>query len=325
MSTTPLEAGIASAIRSAMHGDRAAFEHFVALTQGMVTAVALAITTDRTASEDIAQETFLETWQRLPTLHDEWSVMPWVRQVARNKAIDVLRRRAHPAGSADSEELTLLVCPQGQPPEVLEAEQQIARVVHALQELPSATRETVLLFYREGERSQQVASLLGVSDAVVRKRLQRARALLHSELAAEVRAFALAGLPGSGVAATVSAGLAALSPPATAGVVGASGGTTAWIATGLKGLTTGVAAVGVVVLAVVIDTRMALARTRDPRKRRQLVAHGAIYAGLLAGYLLALNGVPDTGARSHWIAGLAAVAVVAIFGLAAWRARIARQ
>ena len=45
--------------------------------------------------------------------------------------------------------------------------------------LPEDSREILLLFYREGQSSQQVADLLGMSDAAVRKRLSRALSLIH--------------------------------------------------------------------------------------------------------------------------------------------------
>jgi RNA polymerase sigma factor (sigma-70 family) len=324
MNAVELEASIASALGASVEGDRAAFARFVGLTQGMVTAVALAITADPASSEDIAQETFLETWQRLPRLHAESSVLPWLRQVARNKAIDVLRRRALGAVQGDAAQLEDAVCPAGQPLELLEAEQQVVSVVRALQALPSDAREAVLLYYREGESSQRVASLLGVSDAVVRKRLQRARDTLRREVAQQLRAVALATLPGGGFAAAVTAGLGAVSPPAAAGTFAGSATFKSWLAAGFKFLSASVAAVGMVVLAVVIDTRMALAGTQDPRRRRRLVFHGVVYAGVLGGYILALDRVAAMPSGGAWTEALAAVAVVAIFVLAAWRMRILR-
>ncbi|MBW8312415.1 MAG: hypothetical protein K0M64_10335 [Rhizobium sp.] len=42
-----------------------------------------------------------------------------------------------------------------------------------LDSLPEESREVLLLYYREGQSSRQVASLLGLQDAAVRKRLSR--------------------------------------------------------------------------------------------------------------------------------------------------------
>ena len=48
--------------------------------------------------------------------------------------------------------------------------------------LPEDSREIVLLYYREEQSSQQVAELLGLSDANVRKKLSRVRELLKDQL-----------------------------------------------------------------------------------------------------------------------------------------------
>ncbi|WP_251278192.1 RNA polymerase sigma factor, partial [Enterobacter hormaechei] len=61
--------------------------------------------------------------------------------------------------------------------------------------LPADSREVLLLYYREGQRSQQVADLLGLSDAAVRKRLSRARTLVRDGLLQRFGEFARSSAP----------------------------------------------------------------------------------------------------------------------------------
>ena len=69
--------------------------------------------------------------------------------------------------------------------------------------LPADSREVLLLYYREGQRSQQVADLLGLSDAAVRKRLSRARALVRDGLLQRFGEFARSSAPSAAFATAV--------------------------------------------------------------------------------------------------------------------------
>ena len=66
---------------AAARGDAHAYGRIVAASQNAVTAVALAITRDVPASEDIAQEAFLSAWTHLPRLQNPASFLPWLRQI----------------------------------------------------------------------------------------------------------------------------------------------------------------------------------------------------------------------------------------------------
>ena len=324
MTATELQSSIDRTLLAAQRGDHAAFAQFVGLTQGMLTGLALAITADRASSEDIAQDTYIEAWKRLPSMQMDSSVLPWLREVARNKSIDVLRRRAHAAAPAALDRMSEVPCAADQPPESLAAEQQAQIALRALESLSQDAREAVLLYYREGERTQRVAALLGVSDAVVRKRLQRARDKLRIDVERQVGGFARASAPGAGFGAAVAAGLNTLGVPGAVGAAGVKSLLKAWGSTLVGGLGAILAAVGVVVVAVAIDTRMYLARTRDPGQRRRLIVHGVVYAVLMGGYMLALTWAASQESRSVWVMPMAIATAALVFVLTAWRSRIVR-
>lgn len=81
--------------------------------------------------------------------------------------------------------------------------------------LPADSREVLLLYYREGQRSQQVADLLGLSDAAVRKRLSRARALVRDGLLQRFGEFARSSAP-SAAFATAVVSMVLVAAPGTA-------------------------------------------------------------------------------------------------------------
>ena len=119
MSADALAALIETQLPAASRGDRAAFGRIVSGCQNGITAIALAITRDVPASEDIAQDAFLAAWQNLRRLQNPASFLPWLRQITRNLARDHLRRsgqRATPGVDLDAL-LAQLADPQPGPSE----------------------------------------------------------------------------------------------------------------------------------------------------------------------------------------------------------------
>lgn len=80
-------------VAAAANGDAAAFGHVIGATSGLVTSIALAIVRDVDLSQDIAQDVFLSAWRDLRQLRNPGSVLPWLRQMTRNRAHHVLRGR----------------------------------------------------------------------------------------------------------------------------------------------------------------------------------------------------------------------------------------
>ena len=76
---------------AAAAGDREAFGRLVTATSGVVSSIALAILKDLDSSRDVAQDVFLAAWRDLRKLRNPSSFLPWMRQLARNRAHHVLR------------------------------------------------------------------------------------------------------------------------------------------------------------------------------------------------------------------------------------------
>ncbi|MGH8086143.1 MAG: RNA polymerase sigma factor [Lysobacter sp.] len=229
----PLECLIDGLLPAAANGDHDAYGRIVEACQSPVTAIALAIVRDVPASEDIAQEAFLSAWQNLRRLQNPASFLPWLRQITRNLARDHLRQRQRlPREVRDADALIEAAAdPQPPPFERLIEHERAIVASELISALPTDSREALLLYYREGQRSQQVADLLGLSDAAVRKRLSRARATVREELLARFGEFARASAPSVGFTTMIAGALAVASPPAAAaGIFGsaaaAGGGST---------------------------------------------------------------------------------------------------
>jgi RNA polymerase sigma factor (sigma-70 family) len=215
---TPIDALIEAELTAARDGDRTAYGRIVAACQNTVTAVALAITHDVSASEDIAQDAFLSAWQHLKRLQNPSSFLPWLRQIARNLARDHLRASRHRPLSGEGAEIAIELAadPSPSPMQQLVEDEREHAAAELISALPEESREVLLLFYREGQSSQQVALLLGMSDAAVRKRLSRARTSLRDDLLARFGEFAADSAPGAAFTGIIATALTIASPPAAA-------------------------------------------------------------------------------------------------------------
>jgi RNA polymerase sigma factor (sigma-70 family) len=220
---------------AARNGDHSAYGRIVAACQNTVTAVALAITRDVATSEDIAQEAFLSAWQHLEKLHSPDSFLPWLRQITRNLARDHLRaHRNQPLDGPNAELIMAMAADPGPQPmqQVLEDERESA-AFELISSLPDDSREALLLFYREGQSSQQVAMLLGISDAAARKRLSRARQLVRDDILKRFGDFASSSAPSAAFTAAVITTLGIAAKPAVA--AGATAIGTATVGGGIAG------------------------------------------------------------------------------------------
>jgi RNA polymerase sigma-70 factor (ECF subfamily) len=122
-------------------------------------------------SEDIMQEVFLKAFTRLDTLRDPSRVRSWLLKIARRTCIDYYRER-RPTQTI-SEEFT------GRHDY---GNEHIIHLHAAISKLPKHYRETISLYYLDGQKCAGVARSLGIKEAAVRRRLVRARLMLHELL-----------------------------------------------------------------------------------------------------------------------------------------------
>lgn len=287
-----LTALIDKQLPAAANGDRAAFGRIVAGCQNGITAIALAITRDVPASQDIAQDAFLSAWSHLPKLRNQASFLPWLRQITRNLAHDHLRRKySEKRIDGDMDDILAVVAdPTPDHPDRLGRQQEEAVVADLIDDLPEETREILLIYYREGQSSKQVASLLGMQDAAVRKRLSRARQSLHQGLLDRLGEFARSSAPTAAFTAIVVGSLAFSQSAAASVVAGATAGY------GVGKISAALGAIGRG-LGHVAGTGGGIA---SKGVSRLLVgAAGGIVFALIAGMASVLFGV-----RKHWITAI---------------------
>jgi RNA polymerase sigma factor (sigma-70 family) len=199
-------------------GDSLAFTRLIEQLANTVGSIALAITQDLDSSEDVSQKVFIKVWQEINQLKENISFLPWVRQITRYTALNHIRdEKVNRNIKGDETELLLatLIDPSHSADVGLLREEQNTLIQTLLAQLPDESREIVLLYYREQQNTESVATLLGLNAATVRKRLSRVRALIKDRVLARYGHVILSTSP-LGLATLVLSGLSVSSPVAAA-------------------------------------------------------------------------------------------------------------
>jgi RNA polymerase sigma-70 factor (ECF subfamily) len=160
-------------VRSALAGDERGFAALHARFARMVHAILLARLPPADA-EDLMQEVFLSAWKKLAQLDDPAVFGAWLATIARHRAADYHRRRH------DTESLDETV---GDPRADRAAERaETRRVLAAIQSLPEAYHETLLMRLCEGMTGPEIAEMTGLEPGSVRVNLHRGMKLLRDKL-----------------------------------------------------------------------------------------------------------------------------------------------
>jgi len=156
---------LVSAIRS---GDQGAMAELYDRYSGMVYAVALRVLSDTGAAEDVLQEVFMQLW-RNPGLFDaaRGNLAPWLAVIARNRAIDMLRKRRP---ETDIEDVVVSV----QPDLAADADRGIVmtKVRSVLSGMGTSQRMALEMAYFEGLSHSEIAAKTGEALGTIKTRIR---------------------------------------------------------------------------------------------------------------------------------------------------------
>jgi RNA polymerase sigma-70 factor (ECF subfamily) len=168
-------------VDEALRGRTVAFEALVRRHLRAAYAVALARTASPHDAEDVCQDAFIAALERLATLRDPDRFGPWLLEIVRNRALNLLRKRR-----VRSEEPIELAPDRGGGPDPgrdLERSALRQDLLEALAVLDETRREVALLHDVEGWRHAEIAERLGMPEGTVRYHLHEARRTLRERLA----------------------------------------------------------------------------------------------------------------------------------------------
>ena len=131
---------------------------------------------DRTAAEDVVQETFLKAFRNLDSFRGESSEKTWLMRIAINCCRDY-RRSAWYRYIDNRVSIDQLPTLSTAPP----SDEHIALTM-AIMKLKPKYMEVVLLYFYEGCPIKEIAGMLNLTEAAVSTRIHKAKRKLRDEL-----------------------------------------------------------------------------------------------------------------------------------------------
>lgn len=157
-----------------------AFEALYAAEHRRVYALALRLTCDGHAAEELTQDVFVRAWRSLPTFRGECRLSTWLHAIAiRSYAQRMRSARAWDGRkSAQRIEAYAFTARRAMPDTRVDLER-------ALAGLPARAREVAVLHDVYGYKHREIAGLLGIAEGTAKAQLHRARHLLRAALEGE--------------------------------------------------------------------------------------------------------------------------------------------
>ncbi len=152
-------------------GTQEHYEAFFRRFEGQITGYLWRMTCDEQTALDLSQETFFRAWEHFDTIREYPSPASWLFRVATNLALQHLRRRASPVGSASR--LEGWDDPASSDPARRIVERELVR--QTLLDLPAKQRAMMVLRDVYGLSFEEIGALLGMSADATKMALSRAR------------------------------------------------------------------------------------------------------------------------------------------------------
>ncbi len=174
-------------------GEEKAFAELTRRTLPAVYSFVLRFVGDKELAQDIVQETYIKAWSGLKTYDAKKSqFMTWLMRIARNTAVDHLRKKKQvPFSQFDTAEgknvLEETVADEAPLADALMIQKESSQTLNrAVAALPSGQREVLLLHYNNRMTFGEISQVLKLPENTVRSRHHRAVLSLRSMLQGEM-------------------------------------------------------------------------------------------------------------------------------------------
>jgi RNA polymerase sigma-70 factor (ECF subfamily) len=141
-------------------------------------AVALAITGDVAAAEDLAQDAFVYAMERIDDCRHPERFGSWLMQIVRSRSRNYVRDSKPSSHAALDDVVSGAPSPHAE----VERAQLRRRLLSALDTLSEVQREVVLLHDLEGWTHREIAARLGMPAGTVRSHVHHARRSMRAQL-----------------------------------------------------------------------------------------------------------------------------------------------
>ena len=160
-------------------GDRQAFERLYRSHANRVYSLCIRMCGSRTKGEELTQDVFVRTWEKLPQFRGESAFSTWLHRLAVNVVLNARKTEGKQASRTDESDVG-----DERWNEVSKAPMHIERMdlADAIAKLPAGARKVFVLHDVEGYKHEEIAELCGITSGGSKAQLHRARLLLREAL-----------------------------------------------------------------------------------------------------------------------------------------------
>ena len=173
-------------IRQIAVEDKAALETLYGRYASSVYSLAMYMLRHDALAEEVTQEIFLNIWLKSGSFKAErGEPRSWIMSVAHHKVVDLIRSRRRSTimtDPADYETLDLLPSGHISTEEQVDRNLERERIMKAMEVLPKAQREVILMAYFEGYSQSAMADKLGQPLGTIKTRVRLAMQKLRTVL-----------------------------------------------------------------------------------------------------------------------------------------------
>lgn len=164
-------------------GDQASFAELYDLLSSRVFGLILRVLVNRSQSEEVLQEVFLEIWQSASRFApNRGQGRTWVLTIAHRRAVDRVRASQSSTDRDVRAGIRDLGVAHDSVAEQVELSIEGERVVAALGTLPDPQREALVLSYYGGYSQSEIAVLIGAPLGTVKTRMRDGLSRLRNEM-----------------------------------------------------------------------------------------------------------------------------------------------
>lgn len=168
-------------VLGAQLGDEAAFMHLAERHHARLLHYVRRLVRDRGTADDVLQETWVAAYRGLRRLRDPERLRPWLYGIARNQALNALRREERARLDCVEDEV-LEAIPDAAGDELELRAEQAAQVHRSLDCISPVHAEVLVLCYVDGLSYEEIAAVTGCKVGTVRSRLHYAKRALRAAM-----------------------------------------------------------------------------------------------------------------------------------------------
>lgn len=146
---------------------------------GYALSVCLAYANDREDAREILNDGFLKAFRGLDAFEHEEALLPWLRRIMVNTAIDHYRKHRKRAVEVSAESVQYSLEEPYLNDEAVFAQLSAEDILAALHQLPTAYRLVFSLYVLEGYSHREIAERLGLAESTSRAHLTEANRRLR--------------------------------------------------------------------------------------------------------------------------------------------------